>query len=348
MYISSYRSRAAQLSVKTAVLNHYMADDIFTARQMIEDSVKMIVPDHTLVGKRRTDSVNRSASDAMMDDILEFFKAYDRCDEDDVPKFVCSDAARLPPAAPEAAGNLMVALEALATQQRQIKQLQESMSSMRIDIEDVKVRTNDSEGSIKALTENVAERLTPLRGYKQNHARKSEAITPNKDKKDNMQPAEKSSKEPQQITEDPVPSTSKGDGTYSAALQAQVENDDGFSRPRKRPNKGTTKGNSNQPARMLRKGGTSDSDILKGGPDTFQMQITNVNATLDETKIKDYINSKGTEVTKVEDTSSGDWDTKRFLLTFEFSKYDQVMATEFWPKRIFFRRWFPARVKKGQ
>ena len=46
MYVASYRSKAAQLNVKNAVLNHFMANDIVDARQEMENSVKMLIPDH--------------------------------------------------------------------------------------------------------------------------------------------------------------------------------------------------------------------------------------------------------------------------------------------------------------
>ena len=95
-------------------------------------------------------------------------------------------------------------------------------------------------------------------------------------------------------------------------------------------------------------GGTGESNVLKSGPETFQVSINNVNAALDESKIKDYVSGKGLTAQNIEDTSSAEWNTKRFLLTFGYDDYEAVMCPEFWPKKIYFRRWFPARAKRQQ
>ncbi len=92
---------------------------------------------------------------------------------------------------------------------------------------------------------------------------------------------------------------------------------------------------------------TSDSLNLTAGPETFQVQITNLNKELDADSIKEFIdnNKMGIEVSNIEDRTSDGWLTKRYLLTFEYKYYEQVMSNEFWPNLIYFRRWFPARVK---
>ena len=88
MYVSSYLSKSARLNIKNAVLNFYSADAIAAARQVFEDCVKELIPDHSCVGKKRTDSVRRTASDAMLDDILEWFSALDKMEGACVPQFV--------------------------------------------------------------------------------------------------------------------------------------------------------------------------------------------------------------------------------------------------------------------
>ena len=85
MYVSSYRSGSAHLNLKNAVMNHYTAEAIATARQIMEDSVKTAIPDHPLIGKKRTTSVNRSASDANLEDIVEMFKSLDKCENEEIP-----------------------------------------------------------------------------------------------------------------------------------------------------------------------------------------------------------------------------------------------------------------------
>ena len=75
MYVSSYSSRAPRLAIKSAVLNFYSSDAVASARQALEDSVKDIISDHPALGVKRTDSVKRTACDAMLDDILDLLGA---------------------------------------------------------------------------------------------------------------------------------------------------------------------------------------------------------------------------------------------------------------------------------
>ncbi len=43
---------------------------------------------------------------------------------------MCDDASKLPPSSPEVAGSVMAVMENMASQQRQIQQMQENMCSM--------------------------------------------------------------------------------------------------------------------------------------------------------------------------------------------------------------------------
>ena len=106
MFINSYRSRSAGVQIKTAVLKFYASDEVEDARQELVDNVKDVIPNHPNINKRRVDSANRSAKDIMVEDILNIYKALDNADQDQVPRFVSEDAAKLP-GCPEAAGNML-------------------------------------------------------------------------------------------------------------------------------------------------------------------------------------------------------------------------------------------------
>ncbi len=90
------------------------------------------------------------------------------------------------------------------------------------------------------------------------------------------------------------------------------------------------------PARI---GGTGDSVLLIDGPQTFQVQITNVNSELKADDLKEFIVNKemGIEVINIEDKTSERWQTKCFLLTSDYKHYEQVMSADFWPKKIYVR-----------
>ncbi len=100
------------------------------------------------------------------------------------------------------------------------------------------------------------------------------------------------------------------------------------------PNKGIgrDKGpNKTVKARPARTGVTGDSVLHIAGPQTFQVQITNVNSELEADDIKEFIVNKemGIEVINIEDKTSKGWQAKRFLLTFDYKHYEQVMSADF-------------------
>lgn len=119
----------------------------------------------------------------------------------------------------------------------------------------------------------------------------------------------------------------------------------------KRPNKGVNKDNNKTPEmgaknnrKVSRIGGTAEeSGILRAGPSNFQLQITNVSPTLSDEDISVYIEGKSANIKplKIEDTTSEGWSTKRFLITFDYKYCDTIMSEDFWPRRIYFKRWFP-------
>ena len=368
MYVSSYRSGSAHLNLKNAVMNHYTAEAIATARQIMEDSVKTAIPDHPLIGKKRTTSVNRSASDANLEDIVEMFKSLDKCENEEIPQYVCSNARSLPPAAPEAAGNMLAVLESVAAQQRQITQMQETMTNMRLDIESANDKAIKNEDKIdkivlatgiSAKSNSEAECVPRKQAAKE--TRSTPALTEQREKKtdkgnrNGLTQAQENNQQVDSNDEEPQAGIDLADqepSTYAASLKAQPKDmeDNGFKKGGKRPNKGggtrKQEGQGQKSIKNLSKGGTGDSDLLKAGPEQFMVQITNVNSSLDGEKIKEYLTSKGVEVITVEDTSSENWSTRRFVITLHYKDFSTVMATEFWPRRIFFKRWFPAKPAK--
>ena len=116
MFVNSYRSRSAGTQIKSAVLKFYASNTVENARKELVDNVKDVIPNYPYLNKKRMDSANRSAKDVMVEDILDMFKALDSAEQEQMPKFVSDDAAKLP-GCPEAAGNMMSLYDDLAAQQ---------------------------------------------------------------------------------------------------------------------------------------------------------------------------------------------------------------------------------------
>ncbi|ELU11882.1 hypothetical protein CAPTEDRAFT_192908 [Capitella teleta] len=87
--------------------------------------------------------------------------------------------------------------------------------------------------------------------------------------------------------------------------------------------------------------GTADnSDQFLSGPKTVKVALTRAHPDSTVDGLKNYIKTKGKEQNiediKVEDRSSPEWKTKRFVVTLSAEAQDVVMNTDFWPKGIQF------------
>ena len=333
MYVSSYASRASRLNTRSIVLNFYSDDAIMSAKQVLEENVKEYLPDHPAIGVRRTGSSKRSASDAIVDDIIDLMTAIRKVDAGGIPLFVCSDAKSLPNTGPEEAGNMLTVLETLASQQQQIRMMQESMSLFRIDLDKV----NKNQTTV-AINHNI-----PVADHQpSDDSRETEkqfAVEATSNAKTSCEASE-------------VIPVKEDKRNYSNAIKQKPKDNDtssSFQAGGKRPNKGMNKSaQKTSLVRQSRIGGTNDSNALRAGPSRFQLQITNVNNELSTGDIKKYMSEKGVEVVNIEDKSSDGWETKRFLITLLYQDYETVMKADFWPKKIYFKRWFPAKVKQQQ
>ena len=102
----------------------------------MEEGVKNIIPKFPHLGKKRTDSANRSAREIMVSDIVEMFKWLDELpDRSIIPTFAAVNIVNLPPASPESAADIMSVMETLSAQQRQLTQLQETVKTLRSDVD---------------------------------------------------------------------------------------------------------------------------------------------------------------------------------------------------------------------
>ena len=64
-YVNTYLSKSGEFNLRLAVLQHYDVDEISKARSIMEANVKELIPTYPNFGKKRTDSVNRTAKEIM-------------------------------------------------------------------------------------------------------------------------------------------------------------------------------------------------------------------------------------------------------------------------------------------
>lgn len=358
-YVSTYIGKSGEFNLRMAVLQHYDVDEITSARSIMEANVKELIPNYPNFGKKRTDSVNRTAKEVMVNDITEMFKMLDKLtDRSGIPVFVAADLSKLPPAAPETAADIMSVLETLARQERRIAQLQETMTATRKDVE----KNRDDIREVLPKLAQVSETNADVTG-KPEMSRSMSSVRPtsqasaiasgSRNEDAVMAPPATYSAAAKSVSQRVTNAKGKSEECAivleeSGEQAKEDEKSGGFRASVKRPNKGSNKGLGASRTKPPRSSGTGDSDRLRAGPKAFQMQITNVGSDVNIEDIKEYIKSSNDgsiEAQNVEDMTGEHWDTKRFVITFDYKHLNTVNEQGFWPKNIYFKRWFAPKAK---
>ena len=314
-YVKTYLSRSPVLQLKLAVSSHFDEMDVQLAKDQLIRAVNGLDLDIGDSIKDRQNSANRSAKEAMLDDILHIFKAMDEfTDEPDLlPVFCATDLTKLPPASPETGGSLMSLFDIIARQETTIQNLVTSTTALQADVIALKSRPNRTYASTLGVTNE---------GRKDNTA---VTITA----KPTQRPSSSQSRD--------SPADQPPNSQNEKQLETDAEKFQVMSYNRNRQKK-----------MQLKRGAAATSDILSAGPTKFMIQLTNVNPEMSEDDIKRYIESTGkddrVQPEEVKDTSSPDYYTKRFLITFKTKDFDTVLSDSFWPDRIYYKQWYPARA----
>lgn len=334
-YVATYIHRSTLIQLKLAVLGFYSEDEVSEAKQGILDATEHL--DLGLKNINRQNSATRSAKEAEVDDIIGIFQKMDGNATASTVTFCVSNVSSLPPAAPEEGGSMMSLVGSMAKMLKQMQQLQQTVAEIRLDVNDHEVVINRHETTLKNMPmkqENMQQEGVTVQ-------RKSSRYLIGPDMVANaIQQANRNSLK-----------EVNNKGTYAAAAAAAPVEEDGFimitgANGSKRPRKGLESGNDR--ARQKRLTGTADrNDNLKAGPELIHIQLTNVHPENDTQSIKDYIKDKDESivVTEVKDTSNEGWETKRFIVTCNSSAHDKILSSDFWPRKIYYKRWYLPRQK---
>ena len=321
-YMACYQHRSSSMQLKMAVSAFYDEKSIEEAKQALIQGISKLSLQLGGAEKDRQNSTSRTAKEANIDDIIHILKLIDQYEatgnaEHKVPTFCVQDVTTLPPTAPEAAGSLMTMFEIISRQEKQIADLQATMTSIRADVQKHNDLLSVRNSQVSAPVTYAGNQDDPSQTYAERVRSFPHPVQRDRQTGPIVQ---------QQRAEDP---SKRQPNTESWQLVA--------------PRQKTT----NRKDAPKKSGSAETSDILVTGPSKFQVQITNVNEAASEDALREYIVNKddSIEVVSIEDTSSAGWETKRFMLTFKMVDYNKVMTEEFWPKKIYFKRWYPSRRK---
>ena len=339
-YIATYIKRSSVIQLKLAVIGYYDEGDITMAKTELISSLQDFSMDLQNESVTRQNSPARSAKEATVDDIISIFQKMDVSD-DEMPKFYVEDVSKLPPASPEAGGSLMTLVEAMAAMRGEMQVMQETVTALQatVNTHDAKIqhcaRPTTNRGTFAEAAATIRDSWRP--------ESLSMGIAPFPSAGGSAGPQNRGSR----------PGSRSGtphrprDGS-SVDDQFTVISGNGG----KRPFKGSNPNNNgqsagNKPKQQHGKAGTAKSGTFKVGPQSFQMQLTNVHPDMDAEAIKEYIRERDPTIkaTNIEDKSSDGWETKRYLLTFDAQFYEKVLCSDFWPNKIYYKQWFAPREK---
>ena len=330
-YVSTYRSRSSRIQMKLAIVNFYNEDDISDAKKLLVEAAAHIDVEIDQLAGARQNSHNRMAKEAEADDILDIFQKFDGSEDSANIKFYIDDVSKLPPAAPEAGGNMMSMFEAIARQAAQLQALQDAVAKV----------TDMAQNN----TTNIQKMTT--RSY-------ASATMGGIQRKDARNPALSVAGSSYHGSKDGPGSKASGGRSEEVQLAESWRDiqvplqDDGFTtvQPYRRNKQDQSIKIKPRPKANCGAGGGTGQTFA--GPDTFYVQVTNVNSSVKDTDLKEFIEGKNEdiEIKEIKDTSSTGWDTKRFLLTFAIKDLEKVMKNEFWPEKIYFRSWYKSRGAK--
>ena len=314
-YVKTYYDRATPLRLKIVVASFYRQDEVETAKDLLLEVAAQYNIEVGDADKDRQTSSNRSAKEAAIDDIVLIMKLFDQDPSNIMQtlKFCADDIRRLPAAAPEETDSALTLFEELAEQKNRMEEMNKILMSLMGDVSANKqaISKMSNRPQAPASFASIMQQQQPTESTK--------SINP-------MVNAEAPALNP------PMANAATADDGFKLVTNPKLNRQQRGDQAKRQPR---------------RAGAIKGSSSLKAGPTTFQMQITNVHQSLDAEAIKQYIKETDEEVvpSEVTDTSSHDWETKRFLITFKFEDFEKVMTESFWPEKIYFRQWYPAKKR---
>ena len=330
-YVATYRHRSARQQLKLAVMSFYDDQAVNSAKRSLYEGLQYMDLGIELVN--RVGSNNRSAKEAEVDDILDMLHKMDTTKDKPQLFFYAEDVTALPPAAPEAGCSMMTFFELITKQQQAMDQMQETITNIRTD---VLRNTNTIREMVTTNSKPAKPIYADVANAAYGGARPKVMDIATEGLARQRRPSNKSNRAPIGLQEDialaeslkniEVPETQPpADSEFKTVT---------YKRNKPRANKGAATG----------------AGSLIAGPDVFHVQITNVSPQITVDTIKEYVEGKDGDikVSDIKDTSTEDWDTKRYVLTFESKSFETVMDKEFWPDRIYYKQWYKPRKPWGR
>ena len=332
-YVNTYSKRSSAMQMKIALLSFFNEYEIAEAKDKLLENLKDHTIDITQESTMRNNSMLRSAKEATVDDLLSIFQKLDQSLEDR-PMFLVEDISMILPASPEAGGSVMSLVESMAKLQRELQEVRQTTVNIRQDMQLHASTLEDHDERIKAVTTSTSRPNTEVKGKQS-----SMTLTQGQPTASSSAPVDT------KMLSDALKKVTENRPTMAEMVQLACTDEEGFTLVRGKKAKMAAE---KAPAKQRGTQGTAEgAGNLKAGPHSFKVRLTNINPSINENDIRDYVKSKDDSLnpTEITDMTSDGWNTKRYILTFDSSAYDKIMNASFWSPKIYFKQWFDAKGK---
>ena len=332
-----------------AAMAFFSGEDVIAAKEELCEVMKEVCVDVDITNElpKRNNSTLRTAREASIEDILSIMQKLDANGSGTRLSYLVEDVSQVPASSPES-GTLMCLTEELAGCRREILQMQQAIASMRSDMLHQHSIARSHDAAIQDLIEqSERDRWEPYQQPQQQRYEEcfltidSEQTARKETQLDPMVRTKQPNKNHSGSAPELGTDASRPAKATMADMAANLATDEeGFTEVKKdRKNADEKKKRRRQRARGTAEG----AEGLQSGPKSFKVVLTYVNPDTTTETLRQYIAAKGVQPLDVEDKSSPDWDTKRFIVKLGNTAYEKVMDPSFWPQRIVFDRWFDSR-----
>lgn len=341
-YITMSLKNGTRALIKRVVLSHFTSKALTTAK----DRLWGVYAAGLGQKKIRKGSPNKSKEELVIEDIMDGLFLLDENDVKTKIVVSVSDLQSLPKAMPEETLAISVV--------ERLRALEDDMRLMKAGFLPAnRKKVQPPQMQSQHLLQQPLQPLQPPQHPPPNQQGRSRSVTrafAAQSQRDSSESTTSKSQEPEHEGTlynpfDPdIPPFMKQQASLADMISGY--DDKPFIEIKRKKQRAAAKRNKEGNAQAQASGGASNG--LSGGSNTICVQLTNVNPQAAKETISDHITIQGIDASKVtiSDTSTEGWPTKRFLVTVPRDMADKVLATTFWPPKVYFREFFAPKPRR--
>ena len=330
-YVSNYFAKSSRDNIKRILHSFYTKSDISVAKNILAS----VFQNDTRISQClqiRKDSIHRAAHEADLSDILDVFDKIDASDDgDDPPLFVAANVERIPKCSPEEMSPFGFS-DRLAS----IESLLQKHDSAISRIEPTVVTLSESMANISNVTTYdsrpppSSERSDYRNALVSNVASGAGVIIPSA-----MAGSRPTSGAPPYRGPPLLPSRYGGRQRNMDSISARGQSQ--FSR---HDNQGYTTVMGRKRRNTLNYGNRASTSSFRAAPRVSKIFVCRVDQNVSDNDVKSWVTDSHIDVINFERKSKDEAMYKSFCVTVNFADEDKLLADDFWPDGVGYKKFF--------